>query len=119
MSIQNALNEKIFAIMWFAFVALFAISLIHFLYLMAIIFLPVLTNIFIQVIDQNQTVRCTLQKKVLFQSISGEVPAFHVWLISKGCHAGDRFLIYLLSKNLEKSTMTELINKFSAKLIPE
>ncbi|XP_076062703.1 innexin inx2-like [Oratosquilla oratoria] len=93
----NIINEKIYIFLWFWFIILSAITFLALLYRLLVFCVP--------------SIRTGLLLKRARLHLKGETEA-----LRRRLHVGDYFVLYLLSKNLEMVSYSELLEQVSARL---
>ena len=93
---QNIMNEKIYLFLWFWFVFLMIIGSIQMVFEFAVLFVPSIRH-FLLKIQMGST------------DSSGKVQNY----ICFGCDVGDWFVLYQISKNMDKRFFRELVKKLA------
>ena len=88
----NSINEKIYVLMWFWFVALAFISVLSLVYHVFLMLTPAFTKMFLRsrALDQHD---------------------LHLDAIGKYCEVGDWKLLYILSRNMEPVVFAEFLRE--------
>jgi len=92
----NVLNEKIYIFLWFWFLALAIVTTVGLIYRFATFFGPV--------------------RRILLQAKSRLVPTEDIEFIVQKCSIGDWFLLYQISKNMDRIYYKEFIMELSDRL---